>query len=260
MINNVVVLYRAEDLNDKIAEIQDEIQRQGWCRIRTDIWERERALALLEALVLVLGPLIPHTRESQIADVTTVERFNDRSVLRPQSDNHSLFPHTDAVLSPELPGVLAMLCLSRAQVGGESILVDTRPFLVQQYPTGSIDALFDGDAVAIERGELRARVSVLRRRGKFINVALSDHEYNSVVPKPSCAAPFAALRAFAGNAAWQRRVMLNDGDLLLVANRFCLHGRAAFVDGPGGVRHLVRAWYRGPVPECEAFEGFATNG
>jgi hypothetical protein len=152
-----------------------------------------------------------------------------------------------------------MACLSRAQDGGHSVLVDMRPFLTERGPRGELDPLFGPEAVAIERGEVSAKVSVLRHRDGYIDVAFSDHEYNIASPKRECADSFELLRSYIAAPANQRNILLDAGDLLLVANRFCLHGREAFSNGPLGVRHFVRAWYRGRVPASQAFEGFAAS-
>ncbi|HEU4885403.1 MAG TPA: TauD/TfdA family dioxygenase [Longimicrobium sp.] len=233
----------------------DQMAAQGWCVIRTGARTREEGLSLLGALVPACGPVIPHTENGAFADVTTADHLNDRSTLRPQSDNGPLFPHTDGVLSPQLPGVFAMLCIESAGTGGASVLVDVRPFLREHRGSGDLDPLFDDDAVAIVRGPVQTSVSVLRRRGPFVDVAFSSHEYNTTAPKPACAEAFAALHRFVGDPANHRRVQLTSGDLILVANRFCLHGRDAFEDG-GRRRHLVRGWYTGPVQGCAAFDGF----
>jgi alpha-ketoglutarate-dependent taurine dioxygenase len=238
------------------AALSDAVATTGWATLGTACSSRRDALGVLEDLREIFGAIVPHSAASWSADVTTVDEYNDRSVRRPQSESGPQFPHTDGVLSPVLPGVLAMLCLERAEDGGASVLVDLRPFLDEHPGSGFLDPLSDPDAVHIERGEVQTNVSVLRRRGPFTDVALSAHEYNTAKPKASCQAPFAALVDFASGADVRRRVLLAPGELLLVANRFCLHGREAFIDQPSRRRHLVRAWYVGPpAGTCAAFDG-----
>jgi alpha-ketoglutarate-dependent taurine dioxygenase len=243
---------------ERMEAAQDIVSTRGWAVVRIGIAGRDTAVALLERIGADLGGLVPHTAHRPIADVTTTEGFND-SERRPQSDNGPQFPHTDGVLSDELPAILVMACTGRAEEGGDSVLVDMRPFLAEHGPSGRLDPLFAPDAVAIIRGHMSKQVSVLRRRGRYVDVAFSDHEYNSATPHDSSAAAFAALRTYAGSDVQQDRILLADGDLLLVANRYCLHGREGFRNGPGGTRHLVRAWYRGGVARFGVFDGYVAD-
>jgi len=104
----------------------------------------------------------------------------------------------------------------------------------------------DGGPSREEGGAPRRRVFVNLSSNYYLSAAA---RFPDAVP-PLTAAQLAAvskLEAMAASPRFALSAGLAPGDIQLLNNHTCLHMRAAFVDGPGHRRHLLRLWLSSPA-------------
>lgn len=234
----------------------EKLSDEGIATIKTDIVNREEIIKGLLMLEDKLGKIIPHTTAQSFADITLKSRFNDRSVIRPQSDNGPQAPHVDGVLSEVTPSFMVMHCISPAAVGGESVYVDTKDILefILQKDYATFAPLFHPKAVAVARPQFgKKHKPVFKIRGDVLETYFSNHEYNKVDSSIEAETAFDLISTFIKSPENQKIRQTHPGDLVFVVNRRLLHGRKAFSDSSSQRRHYVRAWYDGSkanIPPC----------
>ena len=209
--------------------------------------DRHIALENLSQLSEIFGEIIPHKPGELVTDVTTKPEFNDRSVIRPQSDNGPQTPHVDGVLMKNPPTLMAMYCLQSPIRGGEMVFLDMKEAIqhILKSSPHLLAPLFRYDAVTVIRPHMKRICPVLRLECNIIFAYYSSHEYNDAIPHPEVKEAFLLLSSYVKNPANQTIVNPNSGTLVMYVNRRVLHGRLGFTDIPGKERHYVRAWYDG---------------
>jgi len=238
-----------EDILDGIDEkFFSELADHGLVTIQTGISDRDTILANLLRLSERLGGVIPHTEKQLFTDVTLKPEFNDKSIIRPQSDNGPQAPHVDGVLSEETPTFLVMHCIHPSMIGGEPTYVDSRDVIdyILNEDYEFFAPLFQPDAVEIKRPNLKIKQRpVFRFSGDVLETYFSSHEYNTAKPTAKAAPAFDRLSNFIKDYKNQSTRKVSTGELTFSVNKRILHGRRAFTDMAGMERHYVRAWYDG---------------
>jgi alpha-ketoglutarate-dependent taurine dioxygenase len=148
--------------------------------------------------------------------------------------------HTDGTVIPEPPDVAALFCLSSADAGGETVLVDGEALYESMAPNGDglIEALFaehpfdcHGQSPGVD-----VRWQPTARRGEDGHLHLRylrryiEEGYEKVgreIPSATQAA-FDHVDRFAEAEEHQIPVAMGRGELLLFHNHRFLHGRRAF--------------------------------
>jgi hypothetical protein len=182
----------------------------------------------------------------EVADVAPGESHYSRS-----SDSGNL--HTDGTFLPRPPDVAALLCLSSAQSGGETILIDGRE-LIAELRSRNPDAVailsrdhpFDclGQLPGYETRRQpifteSGRGFVLRYLRKYIEQGYA--KTGKDVPAGLTDA-LDQLDALASDEARQDAVRLARGQMLVFDNHRFLHGRRAFSEAKGRRRRLRRIY------------------
>jgi alpha-ketoglutarate-dependent taurine dioxygenase len=166
--------------------------------------------------------------------------------------------HTDGTVLPEPPDVAALFCLSSADEGGETVLVDGEALResIAMKGDGLIEALFAEHPVDChgQSPDVDVRWQPTAKRGDDGHLHLRylrryiEEGYEKVgreIPSATKAA-FDHVDGFAAATEHQIPVALSRGQLLLFCNYRFLHGRHAFRDGSKR-RRLRRAYGAWPL-------------
>lgn len=210
------------------TEIATAVARQGW--------------AVVGAPELVrAAPSDPWTVAAQLVGhpVAMVERQPIRAVQGGRTFASGRGPaplHTDSQLHHGVPAHWQVLfCVQPARHGGESLLLDTRSVLTATHGTPLGDALFD----VVRRhpfvfGDLEGP-TVARAKDAVVYTG-------TPAPEDDVGRALAALY----ERLPQVTLKLQPGDVLVVDNHRCLHGRTAF-DGPRALERIL-VWLASPPP------------
>lgn len=133
---------------------------------------------------------------------------------------------------------IAWFCRSQSCIGGESLIIDTKPIL---------DSL--SDSVKSLLGEITVNSHRVFHSDKF-SYPLIEPRANTVhiyyapwlIVRPACIKHQKALFLFQNliKSANKERITLSEGDLLIIDNHRMLHGRTGFPRGSN--RWLTRYW------------------
>jgi hypothetical protein len=197
----------------------------------------------------VAGTLLYDVRDYG-EDVARGARF---SVTRAESGFH-----TDNSFGDEVVDYVGLLCLAPARSGGVSQLVSgwtVHDELRRRHPD---ELAVLGQSFHVDRrGGVRegepptAWHPVLRHDGReptFRYLRYWIEAGHQKAGQPLTPAQVRALDVLDGvlrDPALQVEFLLESGQILLINNRWLLHSRTAFEDGPGAARrHFVRLWVR----------------
>ncbi len=240
----------------------DTLSEHGVAVLNMRKGDRQIAVENLSQLSQVFGEIIPHKPGELVTDVTTKPEFNDRSVVRPQSDNGPQTPHVDGVLMENTPTLMAMYCLQPSVHGGEMVFLDMSNAFRHMLKSSPqlLAPLFRPDAVKVIRPNMERTIPVFRFDDNLVYSYYSSHEYNDVIPHPETTEAFSVLSSYVKDFTNQTIVNPNPGTLVMYVNRRVLHGRLGFTDILGRERHHVRAWYDGANPAVTpSMKGIALN-
>jgi alpha-ketoglutarate-dependent taurine dioxygenase len=169
--------------------------------------------------------------------------------------------HTDGTVLPEAPAVAALFCLSSADAGGETVLVDGAALHESMARSGDglIEALLAQHPVDChgQSPDVEVRRQPTATRGEDGQLHLRylrryiEEGYEKVgeeIPSATRAA-FDYVDRFAAAEEHQIPVALTRGELLVFSNDRFLHGRRAFRDGAKRrrLRRAYGAWPSAPL-------------
>ncbi len=244
--------------------IAQRVEEFGFCLLRPS---RDSENALLE-VASYFGRIQNHERSKPngIVDVTSDPRLQKQKSAKFKGLGTAKFgPHTDGAflnaiysdhdgrlrhISP--PAYLILQCVKQAAVGGESMLIDAQDALKimkERHPADYAllcEPLFhfvreaDQRLFPIEAPVFKVLANgnnSIRFREEYIfNLGIPSHPrrlqaaldnlYNDCLMSPQC----------------QRKIRLEDGDILVIDNFRMLHGRSPFKVVKGRHRHLRRVW------------------
>lgn len=210
------------------SHVADAVARQGWAVVAAPDLGRA-------------APSDPWTVAAQLAGhpVAMVERQPIRAVQGGRTFASGRGPaplHTDSQLHHGVPAHWQVLfCVQPARAGGESLLLDTRAVLTATHGTSLGDALFD----VVRRhpfvfGDLEG--PTVARAGDAIvytGTPVAEDDVGRALVALYERLPLITLK-------------LQPGEVLVVDNHRCLHGRTAF-DGPRTLERLL-VWLATPPP------------
>lgn len=192
-------------------------------------------------------------RDSDVDGITTI-------AVRPDAEragfagfgSHALNPHTEGSALARPPQLLALVCQSRADVGGHSVLVDglrLYDYLVAEAPD-ALQALFQPRSVLFG-GANGFLGSIFERTDERIRLRLRLDDLAQFSPDVAAHLPtlWAAIEATA------LRLTLAPGDGYVLSNSRWLHGRSGF----GGCRVMLRLLADLP-PTSPIADGFDPRG
>lgn len=160
--------------------------------------------------------------------------------------------HTDGTLLSRPPGIAALVCISQASSGGETVLIDGRA-VCRELKTATPDAItvlsaphhFDvmGQIAGLETKEQ----PILDWSGRHVQVRylrqyIEDGYVRVAKPIPAeLVLAMDALDAATMREQYQTEILLGRGQLLIWDNNRFLHGRRAFNEN-GSKRRLRRIY------------------
>ena len=198
--------------------IECELSEKGFSHIKLPRSENK------EEILFTLGQVIQKTEI----------RENSKST-RLLSSNQGMSFHTDHNAAK----YIAWFCNSQSATGGQSLLVDTRKIL-QKFSVNSL-SLLQEISVNTHQVFYTDKLSVPL-------LSINDSEQNSVyyaqwlVNNPACIKHKKALEKFEQEikSAEPTKLILSEGDLLIIDNHRMLHGREGFPSHSN--RWLTRYW------------------
>jgi alpha-ketoglutarate-dependent taurine dioxygenase len=197
------------------------------------------------ALQSILGPVLPHARSDGSGLVTLRYAAPSSAGYRPIGESCSaLHPHTDSPFLEIPPRVVALGCITPAEIGGETTLIDGQT-LIRRFESqpDAIDLLTTLE-VAVTRDEVCGTFPILSAApGGKCELRFRHGEGVAVDVPAGLRSLYDAVVAYVADSHNQRLLRLAPGDLLLLDNTRMLHGRLAFQ--PTSTRHYVRLWYSG---------------
>lgn len=211
------------------AAMRQKLADYGCVILNGEAWDEPAQMQLrLEA---VFGAVGQHNRANRdgVVTITPLEGYED--YLGASSFEHPL--HTDGPFEAVQPRIMSLLCDRQAEVGGETTLVSSKALylhVLAQEPE-SLKALFDDDAMYIERADQAATVPVFQRVGERIFLAFRYDGVVDVRIKTAGQAAFAAILAYLQDPAHVVQFVLPSKHLLIADNGAVLHGRRAFPAG-----------------------------
>jgi alpha-ketoglutarate-dependent taurine dioxygenase len=229
---------------------------RGWPVAR---WGNEVARFLYCGFGSLLGRPLPHNPQGHLArSIHNADLAPETSAKWGSSKSSSMVFHTDTAPPPtRFPRVLGLLCLRRAQDGGDSLLASGHSIhnrLLERYPA-LLEHLYKdfhfGRRSDSSSSQLLTDIApVFSWAGSQLQVRYHPKWLKfgqEVVRESISSAGEAALNAFEEALAEEKmsiRFPLMSGDLLLTNNRVILHGRTAFEDGEdlASRRCLLRLW------------------
>lgn len=238
------------------ADLTARVEAEGAALVRHPGRDAAAAPAL-QRLFEHVADLVPQTPEGAL-----VYRVEDRSVDGgAHSYSNSTFGghfHTDGTnLHATPPALIAMICVSPGQSGGESVFIDGRR-VVQRLRGAAPDCLahlerrgahFFPCAPSLDPSGRLARPIVSPPGAPLLvqyfrtRIEACHEEADAPLP-PLAPAHLDTLDSLLQDPGLQRQVALAPGDMLVLDNHRCFHGRRTFVDGgPHGRRRLLlRLW------------------
>jgi alpha-ketoglutarate-dependent taurine dioxygenase len=229
----------------RASELEDVLVHEGAAIVR--LGSRNTA-ARLQQLVHELGTPVDHKHSDQATHLVEIRVDGSYDATRrPQSTPEHQSAHTDGAFLARSPAIVAMCGLAAAASGGESIVVYGNELLQEALatvPASDLSILFASDCYRVHRGEesLERPVLSLSKDGTRLRISFGSHEFNRVDVAPAAEAAFRLVERLRMRRDLERRFLLMPGDALFLANFSVLHGRSAWIDGPGQKRHLLRAW------------------
>lgn len=236
------------------AELERLLRDQpGYAVVDTRLADESDAAILSAAwnLFTALWSPIPQYRTGELLfPVEVVPGAPGKSLS--QTNASGVF-HTDGTVLPEPPDVAALFCLSSADEGGETVLVDGEALRESMALEGDglIEALFSEHPVDChgQSPDVEIRRQPTAKRGddghlhlRYLRRYIEEGYEKAGEEIPSAThAAFDYVDRFAADAENQIPVALSRGQLLLFCNYRFLHGRRAFRDGRKR-RRLRRAY------------------
>jgi alpha-ketoglutarate-dependent taurine dioxygenase len=210
-------------------------------------------------VALEVGNSIGHVLR-QNGEGATVIHVRDRGVTmegggRYHETNTPGSLHTDGPQLDTPPDVLLMLSIRQADVGGESVLVDgavlhqylamRKPeiFRILHFPFYFDRRGFDYHSPDLYRPVYECSQDSVGMR-YLCSYILSGHTKRECPLTEMQRAALLTLEELLNDSAFQVRVSLPPGQMLIVDNQRMCHGRTAFHDRgvPRSLRHLIRLW------------------
>jgi alpha-ketoglutarate-dependent taurine dioxygenase len=188
-------------------------------------------------------------------------RNEQRATVRGAKTNRALGFHTD--FANATPDVFGLLTVRAAAQGGDSLLASGHlayQALSAEDPecvaTLEGEFLFDRSGDVPENEPPLVPSPVFRRSGDDLRVLYNRariHRGHRAAGRPLTrpeTRAFDVLDAHLAAPGVALRHRLRRGQVLFVNNRWMLHSRTAFTDGPdaGHRRELLRVWLRAPLP------------
>lgn len=197
----------------------------------------------------LFGQAVWHKRSgSDGISVVSNELAYDPLFLATTTSEHPL--HTDGPFLKSPPAVVAMQCVKRPAIGGQSVLLSSAALFehLQKECGDAVLHLFSNDAFGCQRGDevsiqpicklVNGRVRMRYRYDDVVSIVLNPHAREIFF---DCIVPFVRnpLNATSFN--------LEIGEILVLDNYAVLHGRTAFT----GIRRLNRLWLMGQGSRIE---------
>ncbi|SDU49485.1 Taurine catabolism dioxygenase TauD, TfdA family [Stappia sp. ES.058] len=189
----------------------------------------------LVGLAQALGEIRSHPHSDRDGATSIApRRDNDLHPGRMGFTQERLLPHTDASSMASPPDLLLNVCATRAEHGGETLLVDMRSVLTQALKTNpvALERLSAPGTVIFGTGGFSRASSVFAVRNGRIHVRFRQDEgvfFGAPVLKE-------ALELIGLVDAMTVRMSLEEGQGYIVDNHWWLHGRASFA----GPREIIR--------------------
>jgi hypothetical protein len=203
-----------------------------------------------------LGTIYPH-RDSDANGVTEIQHVESRAGLAGFAgfSNDRLELHTDRSSAASPPDLLIMFCRLPATVGGYLQIVDGRRLFdrIQKRDLALLKRLLSTQCVfqADDRSLFASSIFEVLPTGRMgVRFRLDGKGF-------FCNQDWGIIAEFLGHAhAVAESFRLEKGQLAIIDNRRCLHGRTAFLGARNMIRVLLRAGaglkpgFEAPAPSC----------
>lgn len=223
---------------DSVDEMSDETIDQ-WAKTFAEIGFvilaiKSTSRHQLLSLAPLLGHIVPHNR-SDAFGVLSVNATNPQpGFIDSENSEHPL--HTDGSFKDQPERIVALQCVVPADEGGTTVLASAKHAYLSLTENQQA-ALYDDDAITIERNQQRSTKSVFRKNSAGrVEFSFRYDSTAMTTVKPAAQDGFEAFRKslYAGAI----RFDLKPGWILLLDNTAVGHGRTAFPEG--SKRHYNR--------------------
>ena len=149
----------------------------------------------------------------------------------------------DRLVSVSPPKIVLMQMVQAAAAGGASLVLDSQPMLedaLHQHP--QIVKILLKPCVVYSRDDQCTRVPVFNRISPDAWSIRWRYDFTTLIEFNFCEALEFFYQKYISNPKYQKCFALKAGEVLIVDNKRCIHGREAFTNNPQKPRLLRRLW------------------